>query len=136
MSTLEKNSLAFEFGIPAQILNQAASAAYAFILTYDLDNAIGMARGLVAADATNWYFRELLGTALFRNGNRTEALEVIEEGLAYAPESAKLVDLRLEIRSSAANAEEASLASGPRNRPDGESREGTGASWRFMTLRG
>jgi hypothetical protein len=102
MLTTEKNSLArqslaHKFGIPRQVLDEAANAAYTYLVTDCLDQAIEVARGLVAADAGNWYFRELLATALWRQGENRKALAVIDEGLGHTPGIASLTSLRASI---------------------------------------
>jgi predicted Zn-dependent protease len=101
-----KQSLALELGIPADVLKCGTTAAYDYLQAGLYDRAIEMARGLVAADTTNWYYRHLLANALYRKNDGKAALEVIDAGLKFAPNSAELSELRTMVA--------ADLASGGR----------------------
>lgn len=94
----EPQSLAEELEIPESVLQQAAQITYDLLSAEQFDDAVAMARGLVAADGRNWYYRSLLGTALFRRREMKAALEVVEEGLKHAPGNEDLTQLRSSIR--------------------------------------
>lgn len=95
----EPTPLAEEFDIPDAVLKQAAQMTYDLLTAEQFDDAIVLGRGLVAADEGNWYYRSLLGTALFRKREMKGALEIVEDGLKYQPNQADLVALRRSIRS-------------------------------------
>lgn len=101
-----KQSLALELGITADVLKRGTTAAYDYLQAGLYDRAIEMARGLVAADTTNWYYRHLLANALYRKNDCKAALEVIDAGLKFAPNCAELSELRTVVA--------ADLASGGR----------------------
>lgn len=94
----EPTSLAEEFDIPDTVLKQAAQMTYDLLAAEQLDDAMVLARGLVAAEEGNWYYRSLLATALFRKREMKSALEIVEEGLKFQPNQADLVALRRSIK--------------------------------------
>jgi predicted Zn-dependent protease len=83
-----------EVGITDDVLIECARATYNMLDAGRPAEAAVMAKGLVAADRRNPYYRSLLGTALMRGGKRAEALEVVDQGLQYAPGDKDLVALR------------------------------------------
>ena len=93
----EPTSLAEEFNIPEAVLKQAAQMAYDLLTADQLDDAVVLARGLVAADEGNWYYRSLLGTALYRKRELKSALEIVDDGLKFQPGQEDLTALRRSI---------------------------------------
>jgi predicted Zn-dependent protease len=94
----QPQSLAEELEIPKSVLTKAAQAIYDLLEADQLDEAITMGRGLVAAEEANGYYRSLLATGLFRRREMKSALEVVEEGLKRQPGSEDLTPLRAKIR--------------------------------------
>lgn len=109
MNPAGQKSLARELGIPRQVLDRAATAAYDYLLAGVFDESIAMSQGLVAADAANWYYRQLLATALHQRRNDREALRIIDEGLSLVPDNPQLQALRGTV-AAALSAEDAPLA--------------------------
>jgi predicted Zn-dependent protease len=56
-----------------------------------------LCRGLIAADHTYWWSYSLHAAALRRMGRLAEALEQVDNGLAYEPQEKKLQLMRGEI---------------------------------------
>jgi Flp pilus assembly protein TadD len=94
MNKRPSRSLAREFGLPRELLLECATRAHDLLVGGCFDDAIVMARGLVAADGENVYSRTLLATALFRRGDLGEAVAIIDEGLAGNSANSELQTLR------------------------------------------
>jgi predicted Zn-dependent protease len=90
----QMNQLRQEVGITDDVLNECARQTFNMLDAGRPGEAAVMAKGLVAAARRNPYYRTLLGTALLRAGKRTEALEVVDLGLQYAPGDKELEALR------------------------------------------
>lgn len=81
-------------GITDEALNVCAKSAYDLLRVGHLSGALTVARGLVAADHRNSYYRVLLATALIRTGDLEAARKVISDGLAFDPENVGLLRLQ------------------------------------------
>jgi hypothetical protein len=97
-SMSQAKSLAEEFEIPDTMLKEAVQMTTDLLDGDQLDQAVTMALGLVAADESNSQFRSLLATAYFRQREMKKALEVVEEGLKRVPNQSDLSALRGKIR--------------------------------------
>jgi Flp pilus assembly protein TadD len=94
MPASPSSSLAQEVGITPKVLVEAAKRAHDLLTSEQLDEALVMAEGLVAADDSNGYYRTLLATTLFRRREFKRALSAVEEGLKFAPGHKDLTNLR------------------------------------------
>jgi predicted Zn-dependent protease len=97
MNKRPSRSLAREFGLPRELLLECATRAHDLLVGGCFDDAIVMARGLVAADEENVYSRTLLATALFRRGDLDEAVAIIDEGLVGNSANSGLQTLRARL---------------------------------------
>jgi cytochrome c-type biogenesis protein CcmH/NrfG len=94
----QAKSLAEEFEIPDSLLKEAVKLTSELLDGDQLDQAVTMAQGLVAADESNPQFRSLLANGYFRQREMKKALEVVDEGLKRAPNQNELSALRGKIR--------------------------------------
>jgi predicted Zn-dependent protease len=88
------NQFRQETGITDDVLRECARIAFNYLDVGRPIEAEVVAKGLVAADRRNAYYRTLLGTALLRKGQRKDALEVVNKGLEYNPGDRDLEALR------------------------------------------
>ena len=91
---LDQTPLTALLPISPALLQDCAAKAYEFCQSQNYTHAEVLARGLVAADHRDWYYRSLLAVCLQKQGRKAEAIQVVEEGLRYRPAHPELVALR------------------------------------------
>ncbi len=90
----QPKSRAEEYGVPPELLNEAAKTTYGLLESGYFDQAIEYAQGLVAADESNSYYRQLLAAALIKKKLYKRAHAVLDEGLKNAPGDRELTRLK------------------------------------------
>jgi Flp pilus assembly protein TadD len=91
---LDQTPLTALINISPALLQDCAAKAYEFCQSQNYTQAQVLARGLVAADHRDWYYRTLLAVCLQKLGRTAEAIEVVDQGLRYCPGQPDLLALR------------------------------------------
>ena len=109
---LEENTMRSIFGIPEEALDAVMATAYQLYQAGRYPEVAVLCRGLIAADHKYWWSYSLYAATLRRLGRLQEAMDQLEQGLAYEPHEPKLLLMRSELREEIARAENGPPAAG------------------------
>jgi predicted Zn-dependent protease len=96
-SFLRRTTMQSILGLDQAALDHVMATAYLLYQAGRYAEVDVLCRGLIAADHTYWWSYSLHAAALRRLGRLTEALEQVDNGLAFEPNEKKLQLMRGEI---------------------------------------
>ena len=94
---LRRTTMQSILGLDQGVLDHVMATAYQLYQAGRYPEVDVLCRGLIAADHTYWWSYSLHAAALRRMGRLAEALEQVDNGLAFEPRETKLLLMRGEI---------------------------------------